>query len=171
MNLTITNLFQKLSVESIFLLLGLLQLLGKGVDGVHVMQAVITGIVVLLLQHRQALLQSLQLDLVGLFHLLVPAMVGANPVLKWRGLFTCDQQHRDIVTIYTDWPATCVLGVVSMIPGITGFTSDQLRLRWLLCTHDISQKQKIQIYKFKISISESEITFNLQQMRGPTFRK
>lgn len=50
MDLTITNLFQKLSVESIFLLLSLLQLLGKGVDGVHVMQAVITGIVVLLLQ-------------------------------------------------------------------------------------------------------------------------
>ena len=73
MALTTTNLFQKLSVESIFLLLGLLQLLGKGVDGVHVMQAVVTGIVVLLLQRRQAILQRMQLDLVGLFQLLVPA--------------------------------------------------------------------------------------------------
>lgn len=73
MALTTTNLFQKLSVESIFLLLGLLQLLGKGVDGVHVMQAVVTGIVVLLLQRGQAILQSVQLDLVGLFQLLVPA--------------------------------------------------------------------------------------------------
>ena len=100
-------------------------------------------------------------------------------MLKWRGLFTCDQQHRDIVTIYTDWPATCVFGFVSMIPGNTGFTSDQLSLRWFVCTHDISQKQKIQIYKFKISISESEITFNLQpstneganfqEITGPNF--
>lgn len=73
MALTTTNLFQKLSVESIFLLLGLLQLLGKGVDGVHVMQAVVTGTVVLLLQRGQAILQSVQLDLVGLFQLLVPA--------------------------------------------------------------------------------------------------
>lgn len=73
MDLTTTNLFQKLSVESIFLLLGLLQLLGKGVDGVHVMQAVVSGIVVLLLQRGQAILQSVQLDLVGLFQLLVPA--------------------------------------------------------------------------------------------------
>lgn len=70
---TFTNLFHKLSVESIFLLLGLLQFLGQAVDGVHVVQAVIIVVVILLLQRRQPILQSLQFDLVRLFELLIPA--------------------------------------------------------------------------------------------------